>query len=518
LTNTTIHDIIDIMAKYKETDKAQGMFLEVNLSEQILPGTFEWAMSRFIDTQADFSGFDMRYNNDLTGAPAIHPRVMLKAVLYGYSKGQKSSRKIQKLCEENITMKALTEDTEPYFTTIARFVSGNEKEITKLFTEVLYFCNELKLIGGDMFAIDGCRLPSNASKEWSGTKKELKKKREKIAKLVEKLVKQHEKEDREKGGGQGEGTDGKFEEQIKRYKKQIEKLDKFDKKNDPRMGSRGKEVQSNITDNESAKIKGPHGVIQGYNGIAIADGKNQIIVAAEAFGGVHEGEHFSSLLGKLDDTMKDLTGKKAPLKGKVMLGDTGYYSEDNLQAAKAKKMEAIIPDPHFRQREDEMINGKYGEYHEKARFDSRDFKYDKKGNSYTCPNGKKLKFKKKVKLNSNEGNRYEASAKDCSACPLREKCMRAGKAKYRVLYIPIPKYGENLCDKMKDKIDRPEVRKIYGQRMRIIEPVFSDITYCKGMDRFTLRGKSKVNIQWLLYCIVHNLGKCAPAMGMEYAV
>ena len=44
--------------------------------------------------------------------------------------------------------------------------------------------------------------------------------------------------------------------------------------------------------------------------------------------------------------------------------------------------------------------------------------------------------------------------------------------------------------------------------MQIIEPVFSDITYCKGMDRFTLRGEDKVNSQWKLYCIVHNIGKC----------
>jgi len=44
--------------------------------------------------------------------------------------------------------------------------------------------------------------------------------------------------------------------------------------------------------------------------------------------------------------------------------------------------------------------------------------------------------------------------------------------------------------------------------MQIIEPVFADISYCKGMDRFTYRGRKKVNIQWLLYNIVHNIGKC----------
>ncbi|MDR0909708.1 MAG: transposase [Spirochaetaceae bacterium] len=242
------------MAKYKKTEKEQGLFLQINLKEQILPGTFEWTLSHFIDTEIDFSGFDLRYNNDETGAPAIHPGIMLKIVLYGYSKGQYSSRKLQDLCRNNITMKALAEDSEPYFTTIARFISGNYEEVKKIFTEVLYFCNELKLIDGKMFAVDGCKLPSNASKEWSGTKKELRKKRDKIAKLVEKLIAQHENEDLKEGGRKDAGDEDKFYEQIKRYKKQIEKLDNFDKRNEPRLGSRGKEIQSNITDNES-KLK-----------------------------------------------------------------------------------------------------------------------------------------------------------------------------------------------------------------------------------------------------------------------
>jgi hypothetical protein len=138
----------------------------------------------------------------------------------------------------------------------------NGEEIKKIFTEVLYFCNELKLIGGEMFAIDGCKLPSNASKEWSGTKAELRKKREKIAKLVGKLVQQHKDDDEKKdSGGKKEDEEKKFAERIKRYEDQIKKMDEFDQIYDERLGSRGDEIQSNLTDNESAKIQGPHGVI-----------------------------------------------------------------------------------------------------------------------------------------------------------------------------------------------------------------------------------------------------------------
>ena len=115
----------------------------------------------------------MKYNNDITGSKAIEPRILLKIILYSYSQGVISSRKIAKLCQVHMITKALAEDTESRYTTIPNFVSGMENEIETVFSEVLLICHELKLITGKMFALDGCRLPSNASKEYSGTRKEL---------------------------------------------------------------------------------------------------------------------------------------------------------------------------------------------------------------------------------------------------------------------------------------------------------------------------------------------------------
>ncbi|WP_411046450.1 transposase [Treponema primitia] len=105
----------------------------------------------------------------------------------------------------------------------------------------------------------------------------------------------------------------------------------------------------------------------------------------------------------------------------------------------------------------------------------------------------------------------------CGVCVMREQCIKGKNKKYRTLYIPIHEYEENVADKMRSKIDNPTVRKLYGKRMQIIESVFANITYCKRMNRFTLRMKEKVNILWLLYCIVHNLGKCVGVMREQYA-
>ena len=83
------------------------------------------------------------------------------------------------------------------------------------------------------------------------------------------------------------------------------------------------------------------------------------------------------------------------------------------------------------------------------------------------------------------------------------------KGKRRTLGVPIGHVPGNLSKAMADKIDSEKGRRIYSQRIAIVEPVFANIAAQKRMDRFTLRRKIKVNIQWLLYCMVHNIGKIA---------
>ena len=491
------------MARYREMGKEQGLFLTVNLSQQIIPGTFEHTLNRLIDTKLDLSIFDHKYINDLTGAAAIEPRILLKIILYSYSKGVISSRKIAAMCVENMVAKALAEDTEPHYTTISNFVSGMSREVEKVFSEVLLVCSTMGLIGGKMFAIDGCRLPSNASKEWSGTKKELLEKYEKVKKISKEILKKHRENDRlGKGAGEGE------REKLKRLEKKASKILNFMETHEERRGVGGEVIKSNITDNESGKIKGPHGVIQGYNGIAVSDSKKQVIVAANAYGSVVEGQYFPEMLKKTEENMRIVKGKKKPLEGTMMLGDTAYFSEDNLQAAKRKEMEAVIPDEQYRNRDESLKGGERREG--KERFDARYFKHVRRGNYYICPNGKKLVYQGKTKLNRNEGHKYQSKVRDCKGCGYAERCIHSNKKqrKQRTLYIPISRYKENLAQKMREKIDKAKYKRINSRRMQIVEPVFADITYCKRITRFTLRGQRKVNVQWQLYCVIHNIGKC----------
>ncbi len=176
------------MAKYKPYDYRQSVLLPVSLEDQLMPGTLEFAIHTLVEKRLDMSVFHGKYQNDDTGRAAYDPKILLKMVLLAYSRGMISSRKIEQACRENIVFLALACGQQPDHSTIAAFVSSMKDEILPLFRDVLLVCEEMNLLGGTMFALDGCKLPSNASKEWSGTVAELRKKKAKIETKVAQLL------------------------------------------------------------------------------------------------------------------------------------------------------------------------------------------------------------------------------------------------------------------------------------------------------------------------------------------
>ncbi len=164
------------MARYKHYNYDQTMMVPVSLEDQLVPGTLEYAIHHIVEERLDLDFFDERYCNDETGRKAISPKVLIKIVLFGYSRGMISSRSLETACKENITFMALTCGQKPDHSTIAAFVSSINDEIDYLFTNVLLICEEEGLLGGTHFSLDGLKLPSNASKEWSGKFSDLEKK------------------------------------------------------------------------------------------------------------------------------------------------------------------------------------------------------------------------------------------------------------------------------------------------------------------------------------------------------
>ena len=157
------------MAKYKGYDYSQSVLIPVSFEDQLMAGTLEFAIHTLVENRMDLSIFEDRYKNDETGRSAYDPKVLLKVVLFGYSRGLITSRKLERACIENVTFMALTCGQRPDHSTIAAFVTSMKEEILPLFTDVLLVCEEEGLLAGSHFSLDGCKLSSNASARWSGT-------------------------------------------------------------------------------------------------------------------------------------------------------------------------------------------------------------------------------------------------------------------------------------------------------------------------------------------------------------
>lgn len=504
------------MARYKYID-TQPKFLPVDLAQQLHPGTFEHALNYLLDGPIDLSAFDARFRNDETGAPAYPPALLLKVVLFAYSRGLVSSRGIEQACREHVTFIALCGDTAPHFTTIADFVSTRQAEIARVFAGVVAICDQQGLIGRAMFAIDGVKLPSNASKQRSGTREDFEHQATKLEAVAATMLQRHREADT---APSEPALAAKALERIERLEHDAAKIREWLAAHpEDRRGVKGAIVKSNRTDNASAKMATGKGVIQGYTGVAAVDAAHQIIVEAQAHGTGSE----QALLLPVVTAMQTLLTPAS-----VITADAGYHSERNLQQLATLPGTALIADNEMRQR-DERFAGQDRHktapdpLHDKsapettappALYQASDFHYDAAGRTCVCPAGKTMVRNGRHRVVRDDiWEQYQGKARDCGPCPLRARCIRAPETT-RVRSVsfwqgktaPLP---ETHTAQMKRRMDSPEGRQQYAQRFGTVEPVFANVCYNKGLARFTLRGQPKVDAQWKLFCLVHNIEKLA---------
>jgi transposase len=502
------------MARYKHIDTSPR-FLAVDLKRQLLPGTFEHALDHLLDHEIDLSALDARFKNDETGATAYPPAMLLKVILFAYSQGIVSSREIERVCREHVTFIALCGDSAPHFTTIADFVSTLGEEVAGIFAQVLFICDRQGLIGREMFAIDGVKLPSNASKARSGTRADFERQATKLEAAAKTMLARHRAAD---ARAAEPGLATKQAQRIERLKRDAAQIRGWlAAHREERRGVKGSIRKSNRTDNESAKMATDKGVIQGYTGVAAVDGKHQIIVEAQAHGTGSE----QALLMPVVQAMQELLTSDS-----LITADAGYHSEENLKQLAAMQVDALIADNGMRGRDarfatrdrhkqaPDPLYDKSGTAKKVATYQPADFIYDAKAHTCVCPAGKSLYgHGSHCVTNDRVSVRFQGAQRDCVPCTHRARCLRTPeKTKTRqVAFFQDKAAGtpESHTDRMKKRIDSAAGKALYGQRFGTVEPVFGNLRYNKGLDRFTLRGRRKVDTQWKLYCLVHNIEKLA---------
>jgi len=464
------------MAKYKQRNYSQTVLIPVSLSEQIAPGTLEFAIHVLVEERMDMSRFDAKFKNDETGCKAYNPKMLLKILLLAYSRGIVHSRKIERECKRNVVFMALSCWQEPDHSTIAAFVSNLKEEIKPLFRDVVLVCEEMKLLGGTEFSLDGCKLPSNASMRWSGTFSKLQEKKEKIERRVAYMLEEQIEADRREGRDGSEET--RRTKHIEKLKKQAARIEEFLQDNEPKPGKEYKEVRSNVTDNESAMMTTTHGTIQGYNGQAMVDGKHQVIVEGEAFGWGQDHHHLEPVVDGAQENMEAIGKGEDYFRDAILTADTSYHSTESIKKCEEEGIDAYIPDKDYRKRHPGLTVKKSSIDSRRRKFSSEDFTYDEAEDQYKCPMGKRLKLStKKAKARDIVYRRYHADPRDCEVCTVREGCIskKGKRGKKKILMIPIESEGRNYSKEMAAKIDTERARKLYPRRGAIVEPVFANI-------------------------------------------
>ena len=505
------------MARYKPQDH-NSLLLPVVLSEQIIPGSFAFALNYLVDHELDLAPLDARFKNDDVGASAYDPRVMLKIVLLAYSQGLISSRAIERACAVNVQFIAISGDSQPSHTHIAKFVANLGAQIKPLFAQVLMTCDAQGLIGREMFAIDGVKLPSNASKERSGTHEELRHRADRLEKAADKIMALHQAQDKQ---GSDQALEPKRRARIDALRKEAARTREFVASSPLRQNRKGQELKTNVTDSQSAKMATNKGVIQGYAAQAAVDSAHQVIVAADVIG---SGSEQAMLLPMIDQASAYRTPDT------LVTADAGYHSDANMAQLQEQNIPAMVADNQMRSRDERFESqDKYkgkpdvlsqkketGQAKEVKRFGPKDFTFND-DNTATCPAGQTMKSPGTTHTTA-RGLRYQnytARAADCNHCELSKQCLKGpikpndGRGRQVTRFEPKPNDPTHPSERMRQAIDSPRGRKLYSQRLGTVEPVFANIRHNKRLTRFNHRGREKVNTQWNLYCMVHNIEKLA---------
>ena len=254
------------------------------------------------------------------------------------------------------------------------------------------------------------------------------------------------------------------------------------------------------------------GVIQGYSGIAVVDAAHQVIVEASAHG---TGAEQELLLPVLDACAAQRTGET------LITADAGFHSEANLAALAGQGIDALIADPAMRKRDSRLegqarhaakphpLHDKSSKTRRSGLFGADAFVVAKDFSHATCPAGKRLhRNGGECRIGDYMAVKFRAPAAACAGCALRARCLRKPDVTAsRQVAVLTRRHTATHSERMRARIDSAHGRRQYGRRLGTVEPVFGNLRHNKRMNRFTLRGQRKVDGQWKLFALVHNIEK-----------
>lgn len=408
------------------------------------------------------------------GNLTYHPKMMLKVIFYAYASGIFSSRNIAKALGKNIAFIYLAAWQRPNFRTINNFRKNHLKEIKDLFVQIVHVCQELKMVKLGHISIDGSKFKANAANRQAYDKKRVERE---IKSILDKADQMDQKEDALYGLDK---SGDELPEDIRDRKQRLEKLKQIKKKLEQ---NGGKKV--NATDEDAVFMRTTSGINAAYNAQVSADEDAQVIVAAEVTNQQNDQQQLEPMIEK--------TEQNTDASINILTADAGYSTPGNLEKLESHKIDAYIPDDTYQGRS----RGKAV-----SPFDRDNFIYNETEDTFTCPAGKTVFFWYDTRNRGSHCRIYRCQ--ECAGCQHFGHCTtsKRGRTIKRRLV-------DEKIKAMRTKLDSESGKAIYAKRKHIVEPVFGHIKSILGFTGFSLRGLTKVNAEFKLVAIAHNLKKIA---------
>jgi len=466
---------------YRYGNRNQIRLLPESMEDYVTPDDPVRAYDAFIKA-LDFRDLGIILDPNKVGNSEYHPHAMLKLLVYGYSYGIRSSRKLERATHHNLSFIWLTSGLKPDHKTIAEFRRKNKKALANVLKQCARICIKLNLIEGNTLFVDGTKIRANASIKNTWDKKKALRALKHIDKNIKDILTQCDKVDEAEQGSlitmDEELKDQKIlESKVKGILKELEEEE---------------QKSLNTVDPECTRINSLQGSHAGFNVQSTVDEKEGLILSVDVVSENNDLNQFATQINKANEIL----GKKCKIAG----ADSGYASTDELEKIDKQGIKVIVPSQR---------QARKGEPHE---FAKERFTYDLKNDCYICPQGHKLIF---YRLNKQEKNKaYMISDKRiCFSCPHYGTCTKskAGRMVTRLL-------NEEVRQRLEAQYEEPQSQEIYKLRKEKVELPFGHIKRNLKVDSFLLRGQKGVKAEASILGTCFNLVRMITLLGVPALV
>ncbi len=472
-------------ARYRPYNPGEGYFTLIDPKDIKNHNPLLKAIDSFVEDHISVEQFSQNARNELEGAPAVHPGMMLKVIFYSYAKAIYSSREIEDRMRWDPNYIYLSANQRVDHSTICNFILKYGDEIKVVFSRLVYVMAKMGYITMDFLAIDGTKIKADAGMKFTGNVGEFRQKRNRIEKKIEKIM--HHTTNEPEGGDRQE----KKLDALKQEKTKIEAfLTEVDQEETPPKG------KVNLTDRDSRMVKDKDSKYMGYNCQMAVDEENHAIVGAGVFNEASD----RGLLQPMIEEVRDRTGEDL---SRTDIGvDAGYFSSDNIRYCHEHGLDVYLPEGSgeggVRQWQGDLLRG-------------RDCRMEMDGDikRLTCPGGQVMETLAAKEDRGSYFYRFRPDARACRDCASRAGCYR-NKSTYRDFRVK-KEYFETLSlrARMTEKLSSEHGKKRMRGRSCLIEHVFGEIKEIFRFRRFRYRSLEKVRLIWQLVCIGYNLRKMA---------